>query len=216
VTGGAPAGWRKDAVDPAIVTDRFSPSRGSNVAATNDIFEDDSLEPRRPVRKNRRDDLPVFVTVMMIFDLLACALKFFGVIAGVLVLAGVYKPPQQAQLPLWQTLAGFALGLLILASALPAAIAILRKRGWGLSVGWIAAALSALGIIVGGWISFQSVDAQLAAMPRQPGLDPEAFKMIMLATMAATIGFQILYFILYCVALAVFGRWLARRQPGEE
>lgn len=184
------------------------------MTGSNEVFEDDFASARKPKGRTSDSSLPVFVIVMMIFDLVACAVRLFGIGYLALLASGLLRPPGVPALPGWQMIAGIVLGILILATALPAAIAILRKNPVGLSLGWLAAATQGLCLLLSGIFQFQSLDQQMAAIPQQPGLDPEMFRGLVLVSLIGGLCFQIIYLSMYCVATFLYGRWL-KPEPGD-
>lgn len=178
------------------------------------FLEDDPEVPVRPKARARSESLPVLVIVVMIMELIACATKLFGVLSGVLIALGII-PEQQAQLSREQLILATVVNVLVFLTAFPAAIGILRKRSWGLTLGWIAAVVGAIGAVIGGVISIQQID-KLSNLPT--GLPPDVMRIIMLVVTVVTQVLTLAYIVTHCVALVKFGKWLAERQgpPGSE
>ncbi|MCY2962363.1 MAG: hypothetical protein NT069_01710 [Planctomycetota bacterium] len=172
------------------------------------FLEDNPEEPVRPKARARSESLPVLVIVVMIMELIACATKLFGVLSAVLIAVGII-PEQQAQLSREQLIAGAVVNVLVFLTALPAAIGILRKRPWGLTLGWIAAVVGAIGAVIGGVISIQQID-KLSNLPT--GLPPDVMRIIMLVVTGVTQVLSLAYIITHCMALVKYGKWLADRQ----
>jgi len=179
-----------------------------------DFLEAETADPVRGSRRGKTDsggDLPTFVTVMSIIDLIFCGLRLPLLIVSVLgILAMLSDPQMQSMLGL--TVLSFVAEALIAVCGLAAGIGMLTKKPWATIPGWVAVICCVISIGSNIYTTQRTIDLRFAQI-QGPGAD--AARMGATAGLAGTVLFRLALLGCYVAALKVFTNWIGKNRPEE-
>lgn len=184
-----------------------------------DFLEAETADPVRGSRRGKTDsdgNLPTFVTVMSIIDLIFCGLRLPLLIVSVLGILAMLSDPQM-QSPQMQSMVGltvlsFVAESLIAVCGLAAGIGMLTKKPWATIPGWVAVICCVISIGSNIYTTQRTIDLRFAQI-QGPGAD--AARMGATVGLAGTVLFRLALLGCYIAALKVFTNWIGKNRPEE-
>lgn len=179
-----------------------------------DFLEAETADPVRGSRRGKTDsggDLPTFVTVMSIIDLIFCGLRLPLLIVSVLgILAMVANPQMQSLVGV--SVLSFVAEALTAGCGLAAGIGMLTKKPWATNVGWVAVICCLISLGANIYTTMNTFDLQLAQI-QGPGAD--AARVGAYVGLAGTVLFRLALLGCYIAALKMFTNWIGKNWTEE-
>lgn len=180
-----------------------------------EFLEEDTAAPvRRPRRANSdtTGNLPTFVTVMAIIDLIFCGLRVPLLIFSVIGVMTMLSNPQMQSL-LGLTFLSLGAEALTAVCGLAAGIGMLMKKPWATIPGWVAAVCCVISLGCNIFTTLGTLDLQLSQIG---GPSRDAARVGAFVGLAATVLFRLVLLGCYVAALLMFTKWIARHRTAEE
>jgi len=180
-----------------------------------DFLEEETEEverrPRRP-RGRSSDNIPTYVTVMAIIDLIFCALRVPALILSVVGILALMSNPQMGNV-VKMSFVSLGAEALIAVCGLAAGIGMLMKKSWAIIPGWVAVICSVISIGTNVITTLGTLDLQMAQIQGQQGEGARVGAYVGLAVVAL---FRLVLLGSYIVALTMFTNWIQKNRTAEE
>jgi hypothetical protein len=192
----------------------FGVTVNENREDLDDFLAEDSAETARRPRRSRsasNGNLPTFVTVMAIIDLIVCGLRVPLLALSVIGIMAMLNNPQMGSV-VGLTFLSLGAEALTAVCGLAAGIGMLMKKPWATIPGWIAAVCCLISLGSNIYTTLNTLDTTLAQFQGPQG---EAARVGAYVGLAGTILFRLVLLGCYIVALRMFTNWIARNRTAE-